>query len=162
MHLNLTLWYFELWLASELVFAPQARRYLHKNQFNKFIAVCIYRYVITLRLRSKYNVVDHFSRFAARILEITLKMTSHLLLLRTAVVCNHLFYFCHKYRTPSNYSTWCLNLCCWGITKPTLNSGGSRGRRPRPPKRDTSVSFSHMFPPPPQQSWVPPPPCIRH
>ena len=40
------------------------------------IAVCIYRYVITLRLWSKYDV-GHYSRFALRILEITSCMTSH-------------------------------------------------------------------------------------
>ena len=33
-----------------------------------FIAVCIYRYVITMGLRSKYDVDGHYSRFAARIL----------------------------------------------------------------------------------------------
>ena len=32
------------------------------------IAVCIYRYVITLDLRSKYDVDGHYSKFAARIL----------------------------------------------------------------------------------------------
>ena len=34
------------------------------------VAVCIYCYVITLGLRSKYDVAGHYSRFALRILEI--------------------------------------------------------------------------------------------
>ena len=35
---------------------------------HKLIAVCMYRYVITKGLRSKYDVDGHYSRFMARIL----------------------------------------------------------------------------------------------
>ena len=54
-------------------------------------AVCRYRYVITLGLWSKYNVVDHYSSFAARILANPWDYALYdvtLLLLR--IVCNHL------------------------------------------------------------------------
>ena len=37
---------------------------------NVFIAVCIYRYVITLALRSKYDVEEHYFRVTAQILVI--------------------------------------------------------------------------------------------
>ena len=38
------------------------------NTLSVVIVVCIYLYVITLDLRSKYNVDGHYSKFAARIL----------------------------------------------------------------------------------------------
>ena len=39
-----------------------------KIVYDKLIVVCIYRYVITLGLHSKYNVDGHYCRFVVRIL----------------------------------------------------------------------------------------------
>ena len=41
----------------------------------KFIAVCVYRCVITLGLRSKYDVDAQYFRIVVQILEITSSMT---------------------------------------------------------------------------------------
>ena len=49
------------------------------------IAVCTYRYVITLGLWSKYDIVDQDSRIAVRILEIMLYMMS----LRCSLLTSH-------------------------------------------------------------------------
>ena len=49
------------------------------------IAVCIYRYVITLALHRKYDMDGHYSRFVARIL-LSMMERSTVAMLHIAVV----------------------------------------------------------------------------
>ena len=59
-----------------------------------FIAVCIYRYVITFGLHGKYDVDGHYFRFAARILA-NPHSTSRCYVrytYRSCIVCKHLIY----------------------------------------------------------------------
>ena len=88
--------------------------------FSNIIAVCIYRYVITLGLRSKYDVDGHYFRFAARILANPPQYDATLLCY-ICIVCKHLI---------------------------TVFSGGSTYKsfwRTPPPQQDQILSFLHMF-----------------
>ena len=57
------------------------------------IAVCIYRYVITLGLWSKYDVVGHYSRFVVRILANLLQYDVTLLYFMPQLYCMQTFNF---------------------------------------------------------------------
>ena len=73
--------------------------YVHPNWYNKntkffimftniqtLIAVCIYRYVITLGLWNKYDIDGHYSRFVAHILANPCEIRRHVAMLHAAVV----------------------------------------------------------------------------